>query len=83
MKSYWNGYQWKRVSDVEARFRRARGQDVVESKAAPVPAATGEPVKSLADLSVVVTPPAHPAPIIAPDLTDDDLERLTAPDVEG
>lgn len=65
---YWNGYRWCVVSQDEAQNRRARGQRVIER-------ATEEdvPVAAPVVAPVVVVPPAF-------DLSDDDLERLTAPD---
>lgn len=51
---YWNGSAWVRVSDVEARLRRAHGQKVVAEPGKPAPPAP-LPVKPLADL-----PPATP-----------------------
>lgn len=56
---YWNGYSWRRVSDVEARFRRVRGQKTMETE----PKAKGRggaalPVKKLDE----VLPPATPEP---------------------
>lgn len=71
---YWNGYSWRRISDVEARFRRARGEEVVAEAPAPLPPKP-LPVKPLEELPAA---PAAPA-----DLTDDELERLTAPGGEG
>lgn len=53
---FWNGYQWRRISDAEARLRRARGQEVIDGElperapAPPVP----PPVNKLED----VLPPA-------------------------
>lgn len=72
--------QWRIVSKAMARRFRARGIEVVETDA-PAPAALS--VTPAAEL-----PPAHPAAVLATfimapepafDLTDDELERLTAP----
>lgn len=86
---FWNGYQWRRISDTEARLRRARGEDVVDGDepdrkvAPPTPAA--QPVLTLDE----ILPPA-PRANVAPlggspqdfDLSDDELEKLTAPGTE-
>ncbi len=95
---YWNGYSWRRISDVEARFRRAHGQEVVEVPG-PVEPPTPErlpviPLEALPPAPMQVHDwPVPPPPVIehaehsaheasdgvAVDLTDDELERLTAP----
>jgi hypothetical protein len=52
-QSVWNGKRWRRVSDVEARLRRAQGQTVRVDAPAPPPPAP-QPVAKLAEL-----PPAR------------------------
>lgn len=109
---YLNGNRWRRVSDIEARFRRARGQEVIACEPAPAPPVP-LPVAKLADLPIeprrvdlgpgtftraedvrrVTATPAADAMskvvevtlaevTLAEDLTDAELERLTAPTKE-
>lgn len=75
----WTGSKWRTVSKAEAQLRRARGQKVVESEAGhdlkpPAPVETPAAV-----LATFIAAPATPAF----DLTDDELEKLTAPGGEG
>ncbi len=71
MPSFWTGHRWRRISIVEARFRRARGEDVSDGVREAQPAAGRTPlgVTPLETLQV-------------PELTDDELEKLTAPSKE-
>jgi hypothetical protein len=119
-QSVWNGSRWRRVSDIEARFRRGQGQEV-RVDAPPAPPAAPQPVSKLADLpkprlcsrcgepghtsrsckafdvsevldadapvptgaavlDVLVRPVITDSPA---DLTEAELERLTAPGGEG
>lgn len=83
VQRFWNGREWKRISNVEARFRRARGQEVVDGE----PPTAGVTVTEV----VITMPGVASAPLTArvaarevtSDLTDDELERLTAPGGEG
>lgn len=123
---YWNGYSWRRISDKEARFRRARGQEVVEADAKETPPKMPGPAqvnrledvlsKATVEVREEKTPPLPAAPLPTQpkaisfdtltdsiqmpgvadaemavrlghaadgDLTDEELERLTAPDNTG
>lgn len=89
---YWNGHCWRRLSDVEARFRRARGETVVddaaptappapvvESHAAEFAAAVSAPPAPFVEAIDVYVTPEEFADLTEGDLTDEELERLTAP----
>ena len=80
-QSVWNGKRWRRVSDVEARFRRAQGFEVRTDAPAPLPPAP-QPVAKLSEL-----PMARPVFALTPDspaeMTDAELDLLTSPGGEG
>lgn len=100
---YWNGYQWKRISNVEARLRRGRGEEVVDGEALPPVAPPELTPGETPKVGPLVVAPGDPVPtgaaalealvgvalggpaeqLTAVDLTDDELERLTAPSGEG
>jgi hypothetical protein len=91
---YWNGYRWRRVSDPEARFRRARGQELQDAEPGTPASANDAPSAPAAHAahaahaeSSMVEMPAkpdalettHPSAAIE-EVSDDELERLTAPE---
>jgi hypothetical protein len=67
---YWNGSQWCACSSADADVHRARGRRVIE-RPIPAPAAPDAPI----------APPAKPAakPAPKPDISEAELEKLTAP----
>lgn len=88
---YWNGHSWRRVSDVEARFRRARGEQVVDGEAKLVAfvKAPGErvevalpeppPLAGVESFTAVAEKVGDELAKLPADLTDDELEALTKP----
>lgn len=85
---HWNGHTWRRISETEARLRRARGETVIDGDAPEhgTPAhTTPEPVKTVDEAFPPVSeqPTPNMAEVVPAELTDDELERLTAPGGEG
>ncbi len=76
---FWNGYRWRQISPIEARYRAARGQLAEPEASAPVVVA---PVIPQAPPVVVANSPLPRLPIVTDsmaELTDAELEMLTAP----
>lgn len=63
---FWNGYSWRRISNAEARLRRARGERVIDA-GDPEPEMTPPPVDAVP--APPPAPPLPPSPPMAPPAT--------------